>query len=70
VDRVAVINPRTNKITTTISFKGTSHSPANLAVSPVTGDVYVTWYDGSNADGVTVISGRTNKVIGSDSFEC
>jgi DNA-binding beta-propeller fold protein YncE len=60
---VAVINPRTNKITTTISFKGTSYSPANLAVSPVTGDVYVTWYHGRNAGGVTVISGRTNKII-------
>ena len=63
VDRVAVINPRTNKITTTISFKGTSHSPADLAVSPVTGDVYVTWYHDGNAGGVTVISGRTNKII-------
>lgn len=62
-DRVAVISPRTNKITATISFKGTSYSPADLAVSPVTGDVYVTWYYSNYAGGVTVISGRTNKII-------
>jgi DNA-binding beta-propeller fold protein YncE len=68
VDRVAVINPRTNKITTTISFKGTSYSPADLAVSPVTGDVYVTWHHGSNAGGVTMISGRTNKIIATFPF--
>ncbi len=68
VDRVAVINPRTNKITNTISFKGTSYSPADLAISPVSGDVYVTWYNRNYSGGVTAISGRTNKIIATFRF--
>lgn len=72
-ERVAVLNPRTNKLTATIPIKGglSGGKVAVLGVSPVTGDVYV---DGASPDGawvggaVTVISGRTNKVIGTIPF--
>jgi DNA-binding beta-propeller fold protein YncE len=74
-DRVAVLNPRTSKIATTIPIKGNVRNPAPaLAVSPVTGDIYVngahtysrsqSWVDGA----VTAISGRTNKVIATIGF--
>jgi DNA-binding beta-propeller fold protein YncE len=74
-DRVAVLNPRTNKIATTIPIKGNVRNPAPmLAVSPVTGDIYVngthtyspsqSWVGGA----VTAISGRTNKIIATIDF--
>jgi YVTN family beta-propeller protein len=58
---VTVINPRTDKVITTVNTDG---SACNLEVSPVTGNIYV---DGGGPvtahDSVWVISGRTNKVI-------
>lgn len=75
-DRVAVINPRTNKITAFIPIKGNSRYGGDVAVaiSAATGDVYVTgaylagrsqqWVNG----GETVISGRTNKIIAAIPF--
>jgi DNA-binding beta-propeller fold protein YncE len=74
-DRVAVLNPRTNKIATTIPIKRNVRNPAPvLAVSPVTGDIYVngtathspsqSWVGGA----VTAISGRINKTIATIDF--
>jgi DNA-binding beta-propeller fold protein YncE len=74
-DRVAVLNPQTNKIATTIPIKGNVWNPApTLAVSPVTGDIYVngththsasqSWVGGA----VTAISGRTRKIIATIPF--
>jgi DNA-binding beta-propeller fold protein YncE len=58
---VTVINPRTDKVITTVNTDG---SACDLEVSPVTGNIYV---DGGGpapgGDSVWVISGRTNKVI-------
>ena len=62
-----VISARTHKVTATIRLKpGKSKlAPYYAAVSAVSGDVYVTSFPAKNsAKGlVTVISGRTNKVI-------
>jgi YVTN family beta-propeller protein len=65
---VTVISARTNKVAATIRIKPGKRNlaPFAVAVSAVSGDVYVTNYAvTSSAKGtVTVISGRTNKVIG------
>ena len=64
---VMVISARTHKVTATIRLKpGKSKlAPEWAAVSAVSGDVYVTSIPAKNSDKglVTVISGRTNKVI-------
>ena len=61
-DGVWVINWRTSKVTATIAVpKG--DIPAGVAVSPRTGDVYVSVINYSlDTGGVLVVSGRTNKV--------
>ncbi len=65
---VTVISARTNKVAATIRIKPGRRNlaPFAVAVSAVSGDVYVTNFAvTSSAKGtVTVISGRTNKVIG------
>ena len=64
---VTVISARTHKVTATVPLKpGKSKlAPYYAAVSAVSGDVYVTSFPAKNSDKglVTVISGRTNKVI-------
>jgi len=56
-ERVAVISPKTNKITATISFRGTSTSPMDLGVSPVNGDFYLTNAQANGRTSVVVING-------------
>jgi YVTN family beta-propeller protein len=56
---VAVVSGKTGKVTATIPV---GYNPVAVAVSPRSGDVYVT---NSISGTVTVISGRTNKVIAS-----
>jgi DNA-binding beta-propeller fold protein YncE len=55
---VTVLSGRTNKVIATLPVSGSVN-----AVSPVTGDVYLTAYSSDGSSSVTVLSGRTNKVI-------
>ena len=58
---VTVINPRTDKVITTVRINGDA---CNVEVSPLTGDIYaVGGGPVTENDSVWVISGRTNKVI-------
>lgn len=65
---VTVANGKTHRVITTITD---DHQAAGVAVSPLTGDVYVANMGVNYAPvfhqtgGVLVISGKTNKVIGS-----
>ena len=63
---VSVINGRTNKVVSTIHIGERSGlAPRWLALSPKTGDLYITNDPGNqHADGtVTVLSGRTSRLI-------
>jgi DNA-binding beta-propeller fold protein YncE len=53
-----VLSGRTNKVIATLPVGGLVN-----AVSPVTGDIYLTAYSSDGSSSVKVLSGRTNKVI-------